>query len=228
MKANIVLVEDNQDIADYVVDILRDQQYVVHVANTGTKGLELVRAVEPELVILDLKLPDITGEAVCETVKEEYPQMKVIMLTAKDTPQDMARGLNIGADDYVPKPFSPEVLTARVNARLRADRKNKDVLELGELILNNKTHEVLRGEEPIELSPQEYRLLEYMMQNPNQVLSRDMILSRLWGTSPDVETRVVDVYIGYLRKKIDKGYKSKMVQSVRGFGYMLTDGSADA
>jgi DNA-binding response OmpR family regulator len=145
-------------------------------------------------------------------------------LTARDTSRDLARGLNLGADDYMTKPFEPEVLKARVHARLRTVDSDDEMLQVGDLTLDPKTHEVKRGEESIDLSPQEYKLLHYFMTNPNQVLTREMIIARIWESSPEIETRVVDVYVGYLRKKIDKDdNKPKLIHSVRGFGYMLKE-----
>ena len=145
------------------------------------------------------------------------------MLTARDTSRDQARGLNLGADDYMTKPFEPDILKARVNARLRSIDSNNEVLKVANLTLDPKTHEVKRGDREIELSPQEYKLLHYFMTNPNQVLTREMIIARIWESSPEIETRVVDVYVGYLRKKVDADESVKLLHSVRGFGYMLKE-----
>lgn len=220
MNDVIVLIEDNADIRDYASGILADAGYSVYTADTGSSGLNQVRDINPNLVLLDLKLPDIQGESICKDIKNEFPEIPIIMLTAKDTPEDMARGLNLGADDYIPKPFTPEVLIARVKARLR-DQAPDQTLIIGDLKMNTKTHEVTREGKQIQLSPQEFKLLHYFMSNPNNVLTRDMILVRIWGNTPDIQTRVVDVYVGYLRKKIDKGFSPALIQSVRGFGYML-------
>lgn len=223
MNLNIVVVEDNQDIREYTQELLTDNGYHVHQAPTGLKGKKLVEKIQPDLILLDLKLPDITGETLCKEFKEMYPEIVVIMLTAKDTPEDLAKGLELGADDYIAKPFTPQELLARIQARMRTKGSQSKLLEIADLSLNPNTHEVTRAQSAIELSPQEFKLLEYFMNNPNQVLSREMILTRIWGTAADVETRVIDVYIGYLRKKIDKDHPVKLIQSVRGFGYMLTE-----
>lgn len=220
MNDVIVLIEDNADIREYASSILADAGYSVYASETGSSGLNQVRDINPNLVLLDLKLPDIQGESICRDIKNEFPEIPVIMLTAKDSPDDMARGLNLGADDYIPKPFTPEVLLARIKARLR-DQAPDQTMIIADLKMNTKTHEVTRGETLIQLSPQEFKLLHYFMSNPNNVLTRDMILVRIWGNTPDIQTRVVDVYVGYLRKKIDKGFSPMLIHSVRGFGYML-------
>lgn len=221
MPAVIVLIEDDHDIAEYLQSVLTEEGYEVYSEDNGAKGLKLIEKVGPDLVLLDLHLPDIPGETICKQIRKEYPQVKVIMITAKDTPEDLARGLNLGADDYIAKPVAPEELLARVHARLRSTNGDSKKLELAYLTMDLSGHEVFRGDQELHLSPQEFKLLEYLMQNPNRVLTREMILSRIWGGSPDIETRVVDVYIGYLRKKIDKGFELQLLHSVRGFGYML-------
>lgn len=220
MNNIILVIEDEQDMADFIRDILVQEGYQVFVEYKGIAGLKVCEKVDPELVLLDLNLPDIDGRTVCKKIKEANSDIQVIMITAQSSPQDIAQGLNLGADDYIPKPVVPEVLLARVRARLRTTGKTQNALKVGDLKLNSQTHEVLRGEDMISLSAQEFKLLEYFMSNPNKVLSREMILSRIWNSNPDIETRVVDVYVGYLRKKIDIR-KPKMLKSVRGFGYML-------
>lgn len=221
MQSTVVIIEDEKEILDYLKQVLLDRGYNVFPAETGAEGIKLVESTSPDLVLLDLALPDIRGETVCKQLKRDFPGIKIIMLTGMDRPEDVARGLDLGADDYISKPVSADVLLARVKARLRDVSDGDKTISLSGLVLNPKTHEVTRDGEPIDLSPQEYKLLCYFMMNPDQVLTREMILSRIWGTTPDVETRVVDVYVGYLRKKIDRGSEKKLFQSVRGFGYML-------
>lgn len=220
MNNIILVIEDEQDMADFIRDILVQEGYQVFVEYKGISGLKVAEKVDPELVLLDLNLPDVDGRTVCRKIKDSSQDIQVIMLTAQSSPQDIAQGLNLGADDYIAKPVVPEVLLARVRARLRTTGKTQSSLKVGDLKLNSQTHEVVRGESPISLSAQEFKLLEYFMSNPNKVLSREMILSRIWNSNPDIETRVVDVYVGYLRKKIDIK-KPHLLKSVRGFGYML-------
>lgn len=221
MNAIIVVIEDEQDIRDFVTKLLIDSGHTVYSAGRGIEGLELCEKVTPDLVVLDLNLPDIDGESVCKQIKEANSETQVIMLTARSTSRDLAHGLDIGADDYMTKPFDPDVLRARVNARLRVQKNSDETLQIADIILNPKTHEVTRDSQAINLSPQEYKLLHYFMVNPNQVLTREMIISRIWESSPEIETRVVDVYVGYLRKKLDKNRDDKLFHSVRGFGYMM-------
>lgn len=221
MNPVIVLIEDDQAISEFLTDVLSEQGYQVHNETRGAAGLQLVEQLEPDAVLLDLFLPDIKGETICRHIKDNYPEIKVIMITAKDTPEQIAKGLDLGADDYLPKPVAPEELIARLKARLRNTPLNDETLVVGDLKLNTKNHEVTHKGQRIELSPQEYKLLEYLMNQPNKVLTRDMILSRIWDSSPDIETRVVDVYVGYLRKKIDKPFGTDLINSVRGFGYMI-------
>lgn len=221
MTTHIVIIEDDKDLAQFLSQVLADHGFESTICHSGVKGLEVIEQREPNMVLLDLKLPDISGEVVCEKVKSLYPHMAVIMITAKDSPQDLARGLSLGADDYIGKPIEVDELIARIKARLRTAQSVNQTFEVDTLSVNVSTHEVSRAGEKIELSAQEFKLLEFLIQNPDRVLSRDVILTRIWGMVPDVETRVVDVYIGYLRKKIDKGHDVKLIQSVRGFGYML-------
>ncbi|MCD8484972.1 response regulator transcription factor [Candidatus Woesebacteria bacterium] len=222
MHKTIVIIEDVQDMAHYMRDVLTEDGHQVYVSLTGTEGLKLTRQLMPEIVLLDLNLPDINGRSLCEQIKDEFPELTLIMVTGEDTPASVASGLNLGADDYITKPVSPEVLLARIHARTRSVTNDAHVLQVNDLTLNQKTHVVKRGDKDIQLSAQEFKLLEYLMENPNQVLTREMILARIWKSSPDIQTRVVDVYVGYLRKKIE--FKEpKLIHSIRGFGYMLSE-----
>jgi len=223
IQRTIVVIDDDKDIQSYVRQFLTDQGFVTHSAGDGIEGMKLIEKVEPDLVILDLGLPNVTGETVCDEIKKNYTSIPVIMLTAKDTAADIAKGLNLGADDYITKPFDSSELLARVRARLRDPNNQNNQLVVNDLVLDTKSLRVKRGNEEIHLTPQEFKILAYLMSNKEMVVSREMILSRLWRTNPDVETRVVDVYIGYLRKKIDKPGLSPLIHSVRGFGYRIGD-----
>src|SRR5258708_3186909 len=221
MVSNILIVEDDLGIQEYLQEFLLENGYSVHTAADGTAALAELKKTQPDLVVLDLGLPNITGEAVCLEIKKKYPDLPVFILTGKDSTTDIVHGLNLGADDYMTKPFEAEELLARIKARLR---HNDDVqLQVGDLEMNNKTYEVKRDGKMLQLSPHEFKLLQYLISNKGRVLTREMILNRVWQYSYEVDTRVVDVYIGYLRKKIDSGFKKKLIQSVRGFGYMIKD-----
>lgn len=221
MQPNILIVEDDPDLREFLEEILRENRYTVYSAEKGTQGLKMVDKIRPNLVILDLGLPDIDGETVCKRIKEYHPQLPVMILTANTDSQIVVESFEKGADDYIKKPFVNEELLARIKARLRKQKLADPKLKVADLSLNTQTLEVSRGKNQIELTQTEFELLQYLMINANQVLSREQILGHVWAQDPDVETRVVDVYIGYLRKKIDKGQDTKLIQSKRGFGYML-------
>jgi len=220
MQHTIVLIEDDKEIGKYIQEVLIQNGYDCYVEETGTAGINRCVQIKPELVLLDLHLPDIPGTDVFNKLKELDPEIVIIMFTSQDTPESIARGLNIGADDYITKPVDTNVLLARLKARLRSPAHANNKLQVGDLTVDESSHEIKRGDRKIQLSAQEYKLLVFLMQNVNRVLTREMILSRIWHGSPDIETRVVDVYIGYLRKKID--FKEpKLIHSKRGFGYMI-------
>jgi DNA-binding response OmpR family regulator len=222
MDQTILVVEDENEIRQYITQLLREEGYLISGVVSGTEALKFLEKRTPHLIILDLNLPDISGEGVCREVRKEHPMLPIIMLTARDAVSDKVNGFQAGADDYINKPFIPEELIARVKARLRkTDGENVASIVVGDLSLDPRTMEVKRGAKSISLTPREFKLLHYLMTNVGIVLTRDMILSRIWMSSPDVETRVVDVYMGYLRKKIDAGAAKKLIHSIRGFGYTL-------
>ena len=189
----------------------------------GIKALETIETIHPDLVILDLVLPTVKGESVCKDIKKDYPDLPVIILTGKDTVSDKINALELGADDYITKPFIAEELILRIKARLKENRPDHNMVEIADLAMNMDSMEVKRGSRAISLTPQEYKLLETLVVNKDKVLSREALLNKIWPNSFDIETRVVDVYISYLRKKIDRGFRKKLIHSVRGFGYVLKD-----
>lgn len=222
MLKTILVVEDDKGIQKYLKELLLDNGFSVKTASDGVTALEVLKKTQPDLVLLDLNLPNLTGESVCLEIRKNYPTVRVIILTAKDTTQDIIQGLNLGADDYVTKPFIADELLARISARLRHGSTDSKV-KVADLTLDDNTLEVARGGKQIKLTPQEFKLLQYLMHNKGRILTRDMILNRIWPSSYDIETRVVDVYMGYLRKKIDNGEKKKLIHSARGFGYMIKE-----
>lgn len=217
----VLVVEDEKDLSDYLKDLFLENGYSVQTVHRGVAALKIAKESCPDLVILDLGLPDISGESVCEELKKQYAYLPIIILTAKDTTQEIVHGLGLGADDYITKPFVGEELLARVKARLR--RYTQDKIKIADLTLDTESLEVRRGNKIISLSPKEFRLLEYLIMNKGRVMTREMILNRIWSYSPDIETRVVDVYVGYLRKKIDYGFTKKLIHSIRGFGYVIKE-----
>ncbi len=221
MLKTILVVEDEKDIRESLKKSLTENNYVVEVATDGAEALAIVEEKTPDLVILDLGLPKISGESVLQEIKKNYPAMPVIILSAKSTSSDIITGFNLGADNYVPKPFVIEELLARIKARFNSMGEGRFKLEVADLELNNDTKEVKRGGKLISLTPKEFELLHYLMSNTGRVLSRESILNKVWLYSPDIESRVVDVYIGYLRRKIDYRQKKKLIHSIRGFGYSI-------
>lgn len=223
MQNTILIVEDEAELQTYLKQSLEENDFVVQTASDGIKALNKISHSEPDLVLLDLGLPNMTGESVCLEIRKKYPNLKVIILSARNDTLDIVKGLNLGADDYITKPFTLEELMARINARLRSNSSNNVIKKAADLELNQETHEVKRGKTLIDLSPTEFRLLEYFIINKGKVLTREMILSKIWSASPDIETRSVDIYVGYLRKKVDGNSNVKLIKSIRGFGYILKE-----
>ena len=224
MTPHVLVVEDDSDLRAFLEQILRENNYFVKSASKATEALGVIERLQPELVLLDLGLPDMDGQSLCKEIKRKYPEVVVIILTAHDGVNEKVKSFDGGADDYLTKPFEPEELVARIRTRLKNDSKQQ-ILKVADLTLNPKTIEVKRDGKLVTLTPQEFKLLEYLMTNKGEVLTRDMILNRIWLYSDEVDTRVVDVYIGYLRKKIDGASKQKLIQSVRGFGYTIRETS---
>lgn len=223
MTRTILIVEDDTGLQKYLKELLLDNGYLVQTAGDGVLALNSIQKLPPDLVLLDLGLPNMSGEAVCLEIRKKHPNVRVIILTAKDGVADIVQGLNLGADDYITKPFVADELLARIKARLRTSDGSEAKLAVGDLEMNNETLEVKRGSKPLQLTPQEFKLLQYLMSNKGRILTREMILNRVWLYNPDIETRVVDVYMGYLRKKIDQNMEKKLIHSVRGFGYMIKE-----
>ena len=221
-NTTVIIVEDDPDLNEYLHELL-SEHFIVHNVTRGSQALKLIKQTKPDLVVLDLMLPDMQGEDLCTQIKDVYPQVPIIILTAKDDPRDIVKNLNQGADDYLTKPFSSEELLARIRARLRSDNRKQTSLKIADLELDTNTLEVARSGKIIPLTHTEFQLLHYLLANKNHVLTREMILSHVWSYTPDIQSRVVDVYVGYLRKKIDNGHSNKLIHSVRGFGYTVKD-----
>jgi heavy metal response regulator len=220
----ILLVEDEERIASFVARGLKEAHYVVDVAKDGEKGLFMAEINEYDLLILDIMLPGKDGISICRDLRAKGSNIPILMLSAKDTTDDKVRGLNFGADDYLTKPFAFKELLARVQALLRREIPNKGgILVIGDLELNQLTHEVKRQGREIELTSKEYMLLEYMMLNAGKIVTRTTISEHVWHEDFDSFTNVIDVYMNYLRNKIDKGFKKSLIHTIRGTGYVLKD-----
>ncbi len=216
----ILLVEDDRLIADFIVPQLERLGLHVRCAYDGSSGLEEIQRFEPDLVILDIMLPKLDGVGVLKRLRRERSQMPVIMLTARDATIDKVHSLDHGADDYLTKPFEMDELLARIRALLRR-AEGEEILRVADLKVNTATHEVRRGKREIDLTAREYDLLEFMARHPRRVLSREFLLSRVWDQEFRVTTNVVEVYIAYLRKKVDAPGEQTLIRTVRGAGYTL-------
>ena len=213
-------MEDDRSIAGFVEPELERLGFRVRCAYDGPSGLEEADRFEPELVLLDIMLPGLDGVGVLKGLRRREARVPVIMLTARDTTLDKVHSLDLGADDYVTKPFEMDELLARMRALLRRV-EGEEVLRLADLEVNTATREVRRGEREIELTAREYDLLEFMARNPRRVLSRDFLLSRVWGQEGGITTNVVEVYVAYLRRKVDAPGERPLIQTLRGAGYVL-------
>ena len=216
----VLLVEDDHSIADFVEPEFERLGFRVRCAFDGLSGLEEVRDFVPEIVVLDIMLPGLDGVGVLKRLRHGGSRTPVIMLTARDATLDKVHSLDLGADDYVTKPFEIEELLARMRALLRRV-EGEEVLKVADLEVNTATREVRRGEREIELTAREYDLLEFMARNPRRVHSREFLLSRVWEQEFGVTTNVVEVYIAYLRKKVDAPGERRLIHTIRGAGYAL-------
>ena len=218
----ILLVEDEERIAAFIRKGLKEELYTVDVARDGSEALDIAGSGEYDLIILDLRLPVRDGISVCRELRAQGNTTPILMLTARDTIDDRVRGLDAGADDYLVKPFAFQELLARLRALARRPPVVQDLtLRMANLTLDTRTHQARRDAQLIELSAREYCLLELLMRQPGQVLTRTQIAEQIWGYDFDANSNVVDVYIRYLRRKVDDPFEPKLIQTVRGVGYKL-------
>ncbi len=222
----ILLIEDDTAIARSLKEGLEDEAYAVDVAHDGDEGYRTAMADEYDVIILDVMLPEMNGYEVCRALRKDGNQTPILMLTARDAEQDIVEGLDVGADDYLAKPFSFEVLLARLRALLRRpNEKLEEVLRVGDLMLDPSLKKVMRANQEISLTAKEYGVLEYLMRNDGKVLSKEQIISHVWDFDADVLPNNVELFIMFLRRKIDKPFGSKLIHTVPGFGYKLEDKS---
>jgi len=221
----ILLVEDDKGIVRFVKKGLIENSFSVDVAFQGEEGLRLATHKKYDLIILDIMLPKMDGREVLSSIRKMGGQSPVIFLTAKDSERDIVYGLNLGADDYVTKPFSFNELLARIQAILRRDRRESypPKLELANLMLELDGHRVFRDKVKIELTPKEYALLEFFVRHPGQIVTRTMIAEKVFDYHFDTLTNVIDVHVSHLRNKIDKDFEPKLLHTVKGVGYVLED-----
>src|SRR6185503_6830453 len=217
----ILVVEDEKRIADFLCRGLEGAGYAVDAAANGASAIERIHSTDYDLIVLDLMLPDMDGLQVLEKVRNRKAGPPVLILSARGTLDDRVKGLEQGADDYLVKPFAFVELLARVRALLRRGQPTPEKLQVADLTLDCVRRKVTRGVEPIDLAPKEFGILEYMMRNRGRPLSRTMIVEHVWDMDYDGLTNIVDVYIRHLRSKIDDRFPQKLIQTVRGIGYMI-------
>ena len=220
----ILVVEDEHKIANSIKKGLEQESFAVDVAYTGNDGYDLASSENYDLIILDVMLPEISGIEICKKLRKENNHTPILMLTARGQVSDKVEGLNSGADDYLTKPFAFEELLARIKALSRRPKNSTgSIYNVEDLSLDTLTYEVKRGTQKINLSSKEFSLLEYLMRNAGQVLSKDSIIEHVWDYDADVLPNTVEVFVGYLRGKIDKGFSRPLIHTVRGFGYRIGD-----
>ena len=219
----ILVVEDEKKIAGFVKRGLKEEGYAVDVAADGDEGYELASVNDYDLIILDIMLPKCDGVTLCKKLRSDKVDTPVIMLTAKTSVQDKVTGLDAGANDYLTKPFAFEELLARMRVLLRRTVQPATRLQVADLALDLLSHKVTRADRDIILSSREFALLEYLMRNAGAVVTRTMISEHVWDIDFDTSTNVIDVYINYLRNKIDADFDKKLIQTIRGRGYMLKE-----
>lgn len=224
MPAHILLVEDEVKLARFIELELTSEGYRVSVANDGIDGLTLARESLPDIAILDWMLPGLSGLEVCRRLRTTGCKMPIILLTAKDDVGDRVAGLDAGADDYVVKPFSIEELLARIRAHLRrTNEPDLDLFQFEDLSLNRVTREVFRAGRTIDLTAKEFDLLEYLISHPRQVITRDQILEKVWGYDFMGDSNIIEVYIRYLRLKLEESQEKRLIHTIRGVGYVLRE-----
>ncbi len=225
--SKILIVEDETKIARFVELELKHEGYEVEIASDGRVGLEKALKDTIDLIVLDIMLPGLSGIEVCRRIRLEGNQVPIIMLTAKDDVTDKVAGLDMGADDYMTKPFAIEELLARIRVALNRHKKvsvdKTSILTVGDLTLNLSSHSAHYKEDELSLTKKEYELLEYLMRNKNIAITREQLLNNVWEYEYMGDTNVVDVYIRYIRQKIDERYNTHIISTVRGVGYIIKD-----
>jgi heavy metal response regulator len=218
----LLVIEDEQKVANFIKQGLEEEGYAVDHAADGASGLQMALEGLHDVIVLDVMLPKLDGLSVLQQLRQETITTPVLLLTVRATIEDKVLGLDAGADDYLTKPFAFEEFVARVRALLRRRAETAPpILQVADLALDPARRVVLRGEKKIELTPREFTLLDYFMRNPGRVLTRTMIANRVWDYTFDSTTNVIDVYVNYLRKKIDTGHDTKLLHTVRGVGYVM-------
>jgi len=219
----ILIVEDEPGIANFLRDGLAEEFFAVDVAVDGNKGLEMAQINEYDLILLDWMIPGLSGIEVCRQLRKTDTTTPIIFLTAKDTVADVVFGLEAGANDYIKKPFKFEELLARIRVQLRTKEGEQTILKLNDIEMNLSTHQIFRSSIEIMLTQKEFALLEFLIRNKNKVCTRTRIIEHVWDIHFDADTSVIDVYINFLRKKLDIGGGTNFIHTVRGVGYIAKE-----
>lgn len=220
----ILVVEDEKKVASFIQRGLEEEEFVVDVAYDGEEGVTMATSVSYDLILMDVMLPKKDGLTAVQELRDKQIDTPILCLTAKDSVDDIVTGLDVGSDDYLTKPFAFAELVARVKALIRRGAQDRGAeLLFADLRLDPVSHRVWRDNNEIDLTSKEYALLEYFMRNANQVLTRTMIAEHVWDYTFDSFTNIIDVYVNYLRKKIDRNYDKKLIHTVRGVGYVLKE-----
>lgn len=220
----ILVVEDEKKVASFIKRGLEEENFSVDMAYDGEEGLYMAESNPYDLILMDLMLPKMDGLSVIKELRGKGNKAPVLCLTAKDTVEDIVSGLDSGSDDYLTKPFAFAELVARVRALLRRGTQDRGAeIRFADLRLDPVAHKVWRSNKELELTAKEYALLEYFMRNPNQILTRTMIAEHVWDYTFDSFTNIIDVYVNYLRKKVDRDYDKKLIHTVRGIGYVMKE-----
>ncbi len=224
MTTRVLVIDDDPSVTSLLKRGLAYESYRVVTASSGKEGLELARENPPDLVILDVMMPGMDGLEVCRRLRAADPSLPIVMLTARDGVGDQVLGLETGADDYVVKPFTFEVLLARIRALLRrTEQQGAEALKFADLVLDTGTHTARRGHREIDLTTTEYDLLSQFMQNPRQVLSKEQLLNKVWGYDFEGNYNILEVYVRYLRTKLEAEGEVRLIHTVRGAGYLLRE-----
>lgn len=219
----VLIVEDEQGIANFLRDGLEEESFAVDVASDGKSGLLMALTTEYDVILLDWMIPALSGIEVCRLIRKTDPKIPIIFLTAKDTVQDTVFGLEQGANDYIKKPFDFDELLARIRVQLRTNESENSLLKLGDIEVNLNTHQVSKASREVTLTQKEFALLEYLIRNKGKVCTRTKIIEHVWDIHFEADTSVIDVYINFLRKKLDTANIKSFIQTIRGVGYIVRE-----
>jgi DNA-binding response OmpR family regulator len=225
MNNTILIVEPNKKLAHHLQKILSEQGMTVHVLDSALDLIETIDKKAPDLILLEHNLPNLKCFDICKEIKEKYTDLPIIVIIGQTDEEDIVHAFKLGAKDYITKPISTDDLLTRIRVRLMDQDSGSNLIKIDDLEINLDTYSVKRGDKKISLSPREFSLLKFLARNKGRVLSREVILNRVWDYPVDVQSRAVDVYVGYLRDKIDDGFDKQLIHTVRGFGYMIKENS---